>query len=442
MRARYINAVGFLVFSCQSSGMTTSQPTLLAASGVQGGKAQYFYGCRRHLALAATGTVAFAIILWEYATLLPEEIRLYRRSVWTTTPPYGFLALRYGSILATFPVLFLSTAENVHCQVGVVLVVASSGIIFAIRTSLLWSDDWNVRGALSGLLGIVTVCWIAVATQYRAVTAPVHLFGSNCRVFSTAPWMPLGNAVFTSFLLITLILTLLKFRSHLPRDSLVIHLIYRANLLYLLGTTLTAATAFLIQIISPPSSPLALCTQPIATVFIVAFGTRAFRNMALANALDADRTAGLPMADMSKSPSIFSDESEMRFAPAPNPPPTRSLPAPTASIGTPRSPITGPTRPRLAHRQLESTSHGRLHCPCRPLRTCPFSSPPGSYTAESLLSASVSVFSSSMQSTSPLRPSRSGPDSYYMNTDQPPPGSASYPSRSPLSDSLHQPRAV
>lgn len=78
-----------------------------------------------------------------------------------------FLALRYGSILATFPVLFLSTAENVHCQVaasftqvGVVLVVASSGIIFAIRTSLLWSDDWNVRGALSGLLGIVTVCWV------------------------------------------------------------------------------------------------------------------------------------------------------------------------------------------------------------------------------------------------------------------------------------------
>ncbi|KAJ7306279.1 hypothetical protein DFH08DRAFT_720772, partial [Mycena albidolilacea] len=406
-------------------------------------------------ALAATGTVAFAIILWEYATLLPEEIRLYRRNVWTTTPPYGFLALRYGSILATFPVLFLSTAENVHCQVaasftqvGVVLVVASSGIIFAIRTSLLWSDDWNVRGALSGLLGIVTVCWIAVATQYRAVTAPVHLFGSNCRVLPTAPWMPLGNAVFTSFLLITLILTLLKFRSHLPRDSLVIHLIYRANLLYLLGTTLTAATAFLIQIISPPSSPLAVCTQPIATVFIVAFGTRAFRNMALANALDADRTAGLPMADISKSPSIFSDESEMRFAPAPNPPPTRSLPPvltrsrSTASIGTPRSPITGPTRPRLRTGNSSRPPTAGSTAPADPFAPAPFSSPPGSYTAESLLSASVSVFSSSMQSTSPLRPSRSGPDSYYMNTDQPPPGSASYPSRSPLSDSLHQPHAL
>jgi hypothetical protein len=82
----------------------------------------------------------------------------------------SFLALRYGGILATLPVLFLSTAENIHCQaaasltqVGLVLVVTSSGIIFAFRTSLWWSDNWNIRGALSGLVVVVTVCWVCTS---------------------------------------------------------------------------------------------------------------------------------------------------------------------------------------------------------------------------------------------------------------------------------------
>ncbi|KAJ7890963.1 hypothetical protein B0H14DRAFT_3855251 [Mycena olivaceomarginata] len=414
--------------------MTISEPTLFATSGVQEAKLNPFAGADAHLAFAATTTVAFAIILWEYATFLPQELRLYRRSVWTTIPPYCFLALRYGGILATLPVLFLR----------LVLVVTSSGIIFIFRTSLLWSDDWNVRGALSGLMLVVTGGWIDVATQYRAVVTPTPLFGSICRMLPTTPWLPLGNAVFTSFLIIALILTLLKIRSHRPRDSPVGHLIYRANLLYLLGTTLTAAAAFLIQIISPPSSTLAQCTGPIETVFLVACGTRTFRNMNLATALDADCTPGLPMADTTKSTSIFSDTSEMRFVP--HSPPTRSLPPVirrSHSIGSPRPPTTG-TRPRP--RTADSTrprtsSSSRPHtagstASVDPFAISPFPSPPNSYTGESILSASV--FSSSVHSTSPLRPSQ--PDSYYA--DEPPPGSASYPSRSPLSDSLHQPRAL
>ncbi|KAJ7819687.1 hypothetical protein B0H14DRAFT_3876556 [Mycena olivaceomarginata] len=410
--------------------MIISEPTLFAASGVQDAKLNPFAGADAHLAFAATTTVAFAIILWEYATFLPEELRLYRRSVWITIPPYGFLALRYGGILATLPVLFLSTAENIHCQaaasltqVGLVLVVTSSGIIFIFRTSLLWSDDWNVRGALSGLMLVVTGGWIDVATQYRAVVTPTPLFGSICRMLPTAPWLPLGNAVFTSFLIIALILTLLKIRSHRPRDSPVGHLIYRANLLYLLSTTLTAAAALLIQIISPPSSTLAQCTGPIETVFLVACGTRTFCNMNLATALDADRTPGLPIADTTKSTSIFSDTSEMRFVP--HSPPTRSLPPVirrSHSIGSPRPPTTGTrSRPRTADSTRPRTgSSSRPHtagstAPVDPFAISPFPSPPNSYTGESILSASV--FSSSVHSTSPLRPSQ--PDSYYA--DEPPP---------------------
>ncbi|KAJ7819690.1 hypothetical protein B0H14DRAFT_3736988 [Mycena olivaceomarginata] len=435
--------------------MSTPHPTLFV-SGVQDAKSNPFAGADAH-SFAATTSVAFAIIVWEYVTVLPEELRLYRRSVWTTIPPYSFLALRYGGILATLPVLFLSTAENIHCQaaasltqVGLVLVVTSSGIIFAFRTSLLWSDNWNIRGALSGLVVVVTVCWIAVATQYQAAVVPTPLFGSICRVLATAPWLPLGNAVFTAFLIIALILTLLKIQSHRPRDSPVGHLIYRANLLYLFGTILTAATAFVIQTISPPSSALVLCTGPLTTVFLVAFGTRAFRNMTLATALDTDRTPGLPMPDSPKSSSSsFSDTSEMRFAPhsVPHPPPTRSLPrivTRSRSIGTPRSPITGPTRPHLRTADPTRPRTGNSSRPhtagstatADPFGIGPFPSPPNSYATESVLSASL--LSSSVHSTSPLRPSQ--PDQYY--TDQPLPGSASYPSRSPLSDSLHQPRAL
>ncbi|KAF8134095.1 hypothetical protein K438DRAFT_1450121, partial [Mycena galopus ATCC 62051] len=229
-------------------------------------------------------------------TLLPDEIRLYRKPIWRTIPPYAFLALRYGAILATFPVVFLSAIQTNNCQLaaslsqaGVVLVVVSSAMIFTFRTSLLWADNQIIRGALVALFVTMMGCWTAVATQYRAVTGPTPPFGSNCHVLPTVAWLPLGNASSALFLIAALVLTLLKMQYHHRRDSLVAHHIYRANLAYLLGTTVTAVTLLVVKSLSPPSSTLVLSTRCIATAFTVAFSTRAFRNFVLAKAYESER---------------------------------------------------------------------------------------------------------------------------------------------------------
>ncbi|KAJ6506842.1 hypothetical protein C8R45DRAFT_817135 [Mycena sanguinolenta] len=389
---------------------------------------------QRHLSVSAvtfavTACVAFAVILWEYTTLLPDEIRLYRRPVWTTIPPYAFLALRYGGILATFPVLFLSAVQTRDCQfaasiseLGCILVVTASGIVFAVRTSLLWGDNWTVRSALGGLIFGVSTCWVVLATQYRAVTASAPSFGSNCRILPTVPWLPLANASFTTFLLILLLLTLLKSHHHRPRDSLVGHLVYRANLLYLAGTTLTAAVALVIQSHASRSGPLALGTTLIAVVFTVTFGTRAFRNMMLGTVLEIPRAhQELALANRNNSAdniTTFSDmthTSEMRFA---NPPPTRPLPPVIArsNTRTPRAPTTGPRRVRSAD-GISRTRSRTAGPPTRPHTggltdqgesPVIFSSPPNSFTVASLLSASM--VSGSTLSTSPLLPGE--PESY------------------------------
>ncbi|KAJ7880156.1 hypothetical protein B0H13DRAFT_2199960, partial [Mycena leptocephala] len=256
-------------------------------------------------------------MLWEYATFLPDEIKLYRKPVWTTISPYGFLALRYGGILATLPVVFLSATKTSGCQaaaslsqVGVVLVVTSSATIFGARTYSLWSNSRIVGGLLGGLLAVMTACWITLASQYQAVAVPKAPFGSNCRVLPAVSWLPLGNICFAIFLVTALILTLLKMPQHHHRDSPIrlAYLISRANVAYLVGTTLTAMIALVIQSSSPRSSALLLSTGPIATVLTVAFGTCAFRDFAMpanAPAPEAEHADALSMSTPRTSESVI-----------------------------------------------------------------------------------------------------------------------------------------
>jgi hypothetical protein len=251
--------------------------------------------------------------------------------------------------------------------------MAAAGLTFALRTAVFWLDNWTIHGVLGGLVVTMTGClvrifflpffircvWInserqiAVASQYRAISDPTRLFGSNCRVLPTVRWMPVGYASFAVFLITALCLTILKVQSHCPQKSLVRYLVYRANLLYLAGTTLTAVTALFIQIFTRPSSALVLCTGPIATVFIVTLGTRAFRNMMLAAALDTNHAHALnPSLDLdtnAEASATFSDTmSEMRFV-RPLPPVVSGSPSTKAPLTLdPRLPTTSPTYSRTA----------------------------------------------------------------------------------------------
>ncbi|KAJ6483237.1 hypothetical protein C8R45DRAFT_1215113 [Mycena sanguinolenta] len=289
-----------------TSSTQLSRAIALGPSGIDEVALDSFPDVDAQLGFAISACVALAIMLWEYVMFLPDEIRLYRKSIWTTIPPYAFLTLRYGGILATFPVVFLSAIQTNNCQLaaslsqaGVVLVVVSSAMIFTFRTSLFWADSRIIRGTLVVLFIIMMGCWTALATQYRAIPGPTPPFGSNCHVLPTVSWLPLGNASSALFFITTLIFTLLKIHYHHRRDSLVVHHIYRANLGYLLGTTVTAVSVLVIKSLSPPSSALVLSTRCLATVFTVAFSARAFRNFVLATR-DAFR-ASAPCASSASS---------------------------------------------------------------------------------------------------------------------------------------------
>ncbi|KAF7357115.1 hypothetical protein MSAN_01305600 [Mycena sanguinolenta] len=316
-----------------TSSTPLSRAIALGSSGIDEVALDSFPDVDAQLGFAISACVALAIVLWEYVTFLPDEIRLYRKSIWTTIPPYAFLTLRYGGILATFPVVFLSAIKTNNCQVaaslsqaGVVLVVVSSAMIFTFRTSLFWADNRMIRGTLVVLFVIMMGCWTALATQYRATPGPTPLFGSNCHVLPTVSWLPLGNASSALFFITTLIFTLLKIHYHDRRESLVVHHIYKANLVYLLGTTVTAVSVLVIKSLAPPSSALVLSTRCLATVFTVAFGTRAFRNFVLATVYEADCDHAHPYPSSSQ---LISHASDMRFA---LPPPARPPPSPECHI--------------------------------------------------------------------------------------------------------------
>ncbi|KAJ7775525.1 hypothetical protein B0H16DRAFT_46918 [Mycena metata] len=294
-------------------------PRVAGNSSVGAGPAaDPFAGAETQLVFAITSSVAFALIAWEYVAFLPHEIGLYRRPVWGTLPPYAFLGLRYGGILATFPLIFLSAVKINTCQAaaslsqaGIVVIITSSTIVFTFRTSSLWGDNRIIRWALGALSFVVLICWTALATQYRAVLGPDVPFGSNCRVLRTVPWLPVGNVSTTIFFVTALVLTLLKMQYYQPKDSEVTSRVYRDNVLYLIGTTGTAVTALIIKSLAPPSSALVLSTVSTATVLTTAFGTRAFRNLMLAAALEMDADRSLPYP--SSSP-IVSHDSEKRYA--------------------------------------------------------------------------------------------------------------------------------
>ncbi|KAJ7681290.1 hypothetical protein B0H17DRAFT_1205958 [Mycena rosella] len=327
------------------------------------------------LSLSITSSIAFALVVWEYAVLFPEEIELYRKPVWGTVPPYAFLALRYGAILATLPTLLITVVPTSNCQaaasisqVGNIVVLTCSAIIFTFRTSLLWPKSRLISLVLGALLVATTTCCIVVATQYQAIFVPGPSFASNCSVLPTPPWYPLGPAVSAAFFITALVLTLLKMQYHHPRDSRVAARVYRANLAYLIGTTLTAVTVLVVQSLAPPSSPLALGSASLATVLIFAFAARAFRNLTLATVLDADRTQAHLLPYPSTSP-IISPASEIRFA---HPPPLVRAPSSTRGVQS--------SRPHTA----ESVDTAQKS----PYTTFP--SPPSSYTSQSPLNFSSS----------------------------------------------------
>ena len=79
----------------------------------------------------------------------------------------SFVILRYSGILATFSALFFTSIQTKHCQaavvssqVGVILVVISSGIIFCYRIFAIWHGVKIVYALIGFMYFIMVGCWV------------------------------------------------------------------------------------------------------------------------------------------------------------------------------------------------------------------------------------------------------------------------------------------
>jgi len=257
--------------------------------------------------IAITVAVAFGVVLWDYFAQLPNEIALYStkdKKIWRAPATWFFVVLRYSGLLATFPSLFFTSIQSQHCQaavvssqVGAVLVVASSGVIFCYRVFAIWSGVKMVQIAVAFMFLVMLGCWIAVATQYEAITGPPTPFGSNCQMLPIVSWAPISYASSVAFDTVVLVFTLAKLHGNLATTkSRVGRQIYRDNLVYFLLTAVTNITVLTIQALGPKFDMIKPTAVPFSTLMTVTMGSRVFLNLKLFDQRQQNAAAGIPLS--------------------------------------------------------------------------------------------------------------------------------------------------
>ncbi|KAF5385015.1 hypothetical protein D9615_001025 [Tricholomella constricta] len=257
--------------------------------------------------IAITVAVAFGIVIWDYFTQLPNEIALYSatdKKIWRAPATWFFIILRYSGILATLPSLFFTSIQSQHCQaavvtsqVGAVLVVLSSGVIFCYRVFAIWNGSRIVQAAVSFMFLAMITCWVAVATQYAAITGPPTPFGSNCQMLPIVSWAPISYASSVAFDTLVVVLTLAKLHGNLATTkSRVGKQIYRDNLVYFLLTAVTNITVLTIQGLGPRYDMIKPTAVPFSTLMTVTMGSRVFLNLKLFDQRQQNAAAGIPLS--------------------------------------------------------------------------------------------------------------------------------------------------
>ncbi|KAF8528597.1 hypothetical protein JB92DRAFT_2697292 [Gautieria morchelliformis] len=233
--------------------------------------------------------IAFGILICDYVHLSSKEIELYQTSskaVWRSPATWAFVLLRYSGILAMFPSLFLASIQNKHChaavmssQVGGVLVVASSGVIFSFRVFSMWSGNRAVYAVVGFMYVSMVGCWCAVVSQYEIVTPTT--FGASCHIRPTVPWAPIGYALSVAFDTVVMLLAVFKLKSHCASSSAVGYAIHRDGLVYFFITALTNIIVLVIQALGPSFDLIKPTAAPISTLITATMGARVYLNLKL-----------------------------------------------------------------------------------------------------------------------------------------------------------------
>jgi len=208
------------------------------------------------------------------------------------------MVLRYSGLIAMVPGLFFTSLQNRHCQFtaslsqgGVVLVTASSGIIFSYRVFAIWRYNKIVMAVTSILYLFMVCCWvrcqntstmrslicfkkIAVGSQLRATQGPATPFGSNCLLNGVPTWDPISFASSVVFDSVILFLTFIKLREDEARNSVVGNQILRDNFIYFSIVSITNVVVLVINCLGPRFTAAKLVSLPYPTLMTTAMGTR------------------------------------------------------------------------------------------------------------------------------------------------------------------------
>lgn len=243
--------------------------------------------------IAICVAVAFALVGWDYVVLLRDEIRIYKTSnkqLWRQPATWAFIILRYSAFLATFPALFFTSLQSQHCQVavivsqvGAVLVVGCSGVIFCNRLVAIYSNSKVITAALALLWTGMMTCWVAVASQYSATVGPPTPFGSNCQMHPIVSWAPISYGSSVVFDVIVLALTFAKLGANTGtfERSSISKQIYRDNLTYFLVTAATNIAVLSIQALGDSFALVKPTAVPFSTVITVTMAQRVYLNLKL-----------------------------------------------------------------------------------------------------------------------------------------------------------------
>ncbi|EIN08712.1 hypothetical protein PUNSTDRAFT_133898 [Punctularia strigosozonata HHB-11173 SS5] len=217
-----------------------------------------FEALQRNLfAISATTVVAFSIICWDYLMLLPDEIRLYRKGgeeLWVTPITYAFIVLRYSVFVAFLPSLWFTTLQTQFCQLsvnisegGLILIAASSGIIFASRAIAIWGGNKWIAISVGVLYVGMTACWIVSALQNHSVAGPPTPLFTNCMFKPLPSWASICYGASVVYDLAVFILSLVKLKSRGLRESAVSQKVYKDSLVYVAAAAAMNITVLVIE---------------------------------------------------------------------------------------------------------------------------------------------------------------------------------------------------
>ncbi|KAF8183688.1 hypothetical protein BJ912DRAFT_976149 [Pholiota molesta] len=222
--------------------------------------------------LALSSAVAFGIVVWDYFQLLPEERSLYdnlRGPEWHSPAPWAFILLRYSSIVSALCSILYSSVKIHSCQIALsigqaasVVVVASSGILFCCRLEVMWDYRRIPLAIYSTTSIIMTLSWIAVATQNKITAGGLNLpFGTNCQFERLSEWTPISYALSTAFTCLIFGMALWK--------------------VITTGTMVASVGVLVVYSVEMPTDLLKRTSAPYFILILMSMGSRIFLNLRL-----------------------------------------------------------------------------------------------------------------------------------------------------------------